>query len=194
MNEVFKMAEKRNWLFRHEISKLDNKELRKEYSRQRSIANKRIKRLKAAGLEYERKELFPTLSGLTASEVEKQLSDASKFLRRERTKVRVEKKYLQHEIAILNKKGYEWIDMSNIYDVIHFLEDMSKELGEKVYNSGDALDVFQEGERLNIPTDVLKENFNYFKENMSKLKEVKPITDIVPMSFDDIKIAVGELK
>ena len=123
------MAEKRNWLFRHEISKLDNKELRKEYSRQRSIANKRIKRLKAAGLEYERKELFPTLSGLTASEVEKQLSDASKFLRRERTKVRVEKKYLQHEIAILNKKGYEWIDMSNIYDVIHFLEDMSKELG-----------------------------------------------------------------
>ena len=105
MNEVFKMAEKRNWLFRHEISKLDNKELRKEYSRQRSIANKRIKRLKAAGLEYERKELFPTLSGLTASEVEKQLSDASKFLRRERTKVRVEKKYLQHEIAILNKKS-----------------------------------------------------------------------------------------
>ena len=182
----------RQWLYRSEIRGLNNKELRKEYRRQRQVANKRIKRLREAGLEYKHYDLFPPLKGLTNSEIEEQLSDASRFLRRERTKVSTERKFLQHEVAIL-QKDYKWVNMSNIYDVIHFLEDLHKQLGEKAYSSDDALDVLEQSERLKIPSDVFKENFDYFKNNLDKLEKVKPLEDVKSIGFDDLKKVIEKI-
>lgn len=177
-----------------EIRKLNNAELRKEYSRMRSIANKRIDRLNAAGLRTPTaRGKFPKIAGLTNGEIERELADVSNFLRNARTTVRGERKFINSEIRILRERGYNFIDESNIYDFIEFMEKKRQELGDKVYDSGKAADVYDAGQRLKIPTKVLEKNFDYFAENIEKMETVNPIKTLKTITFSAIKRKIERL-
>lgn len=175
-----------------EIRKLSNKDLRRTYSRYRSIANARIKRLDAAGLGR-RTKLFKKISEMSNDEIERELADASNWLRNDRTTVSGERKFIAQEIKDLQDRGYDFINQNNIYDFIDFMEEHRLTVGKKMHESNDAVDVFNEGQRLKIPPEVLKKHFDYFSDNIDKMEKVKPIKTDRAISFSDIKRKMNRL-
>lgn len=191
------MATSENWLHPKEIRALSNADLRKYYSRARTIANKRLGRLEKAGLRPGpwTRSPFPKMSELTNGEIERELADVTRFLRSNRTTVSGERKYIKREIEYLREdRGYGFINDDNIYDFLEFMDDMREKQGAKYFDSGDAADVFKQGQRLNVPEEVLKEHFDYFVENMKKMEQVQPIKTDRAIKFYDIKRKMNRLE
>lgn len=175
-----------------EIRSLSNKELRAEYSRARAAANKRIQRMFAAGLS-DNVALFPKIKGLTDSEIESALAAASKVLRSERYTVTGTRKAMRVEMRIFRERGYTFLNESNFKQFTDFMESWREEAGDKIYDSFDAVDVFDQGQRLNIPPDVLQKHFDYFVENMDKLEQITPIKTDRAIKYSDIKRKINRL-
>lgn len=173
--------------FPWQIERMTNKEIRREYSKLRSTANKRLRRLQDAGLGGRGDFRFPKLEDIKDSNVHSKLADVSRFLRDERTTVKGEKKFIEHEIEMLHEKKYYFIDRSNIYDFIDFMEERRNEVAGMKYDSTDDVDVYNEAQRLNIPTKVLKKNFDFFRDNISAMEDVEPIKTEKRITFSMIK-------
>lgn len=160
------------------IAKMSQSEINKEYSRLRSIANKRIQRLSAQGLGRSTSK-FATIQQINESSkwnVASQLAEVSKFLSSERTTVRGEKKFIADFQETMIDKGYGDLveSVEDIYNMIDFMEMMRERYSDKVFDSGDALDVLQETQRLNIPKDKVVKYFDEFATHLSDLENVKP--------------------
>lgn len=164
--------------FPWQIERMSNSELRKEYSRLRSIANKRVIRLRGQELgRYVTK--FPTLAEIQTSNkisLSSMLADVSYFLRSERTTVSGEKRFLNDFAEKMRHDGYGDLvtSIEDIYNLIDFMEDMREKYSDKVFDSGDALDVLQQAQRLNIPYDKIAENYAEFATHLKDLEKIKP--------------------
>ena len=166
-----------------QISKMSESQIRKEYSRLRSVANKRIQRMQKAGLGKNMNKPFATIQQINESSkwnVASQLADVSTFLRSDRTTVSGEKRFINEFKKNMIDKGYGGIveTTDDVYNMIDFMENMREQYGDKLFDSGDALDVLQETQRLNIPIDKVKENYDAFASNLSELENMEtPKTD-----------------
>lgn len=164
--------------FPYQIAKMSESELRREYSRLRAIANKRIMRLQAQGLG--RKEVkFPTIKTIMQSkriDLFSELADVSAFLRSDRTTVSGVKKFYREFADTMSDMGYSDLvkTVDDIKELVDFMEAAREKYSDKVFDSGDALDVLQQAQRLNIPYDKVLENFDKFVINLNKLEKVKP--------------------
>lgn len=152
--------------------------LRKMYSEFRSIANKRIQRLNKAGLGKSR-SLFPTIQQIKETDkidMGSALADVQKFLKSSRTTVSGQKKFIKDFKETMTEKGYGDLVQTNedVYQMIEYMEYLREQYSDKLFDSGDALDVLQEGQRLNIPPEKLKENYDIFASNLDKLEKLKP--------------------
>lgn len=169
------------------IAGMTNKEVRQAYSRLRSIANKRIERSREQGLGMRNWVApghdwrFPTIAEIEKNpksmfDVATQLASVSKFVSDPRTTVSGEKKFLSEFKDMMEQKGYGSLfnTPKDVYKFIYFIEDMRSRYSAKVFDSGDALDVYAEAERLNIPIEKVIKNFDFFAENLDKLEKVKP--------------------
>lgn len=164
-----------------QISQMSDAEIRKEYSRLRSVANKRLGRLQSQGLGKTARSgyRFPKISDILSSSkstVASELADVSKWLRGERSTLTGEKQFISRFQEVMTEKGYADLVQTpeDIYKLLDFMDEMRELEQDKMYSSGDLLDAFQEAERLNIPEDKLKENLDAFVANMESLKDVKP--------------------
>ena len=120
---------------------------------------------------------FATIQQIVEStkwNIESQLAEVSKFLRSDRTTVKGEKKFLNDFKRNMEEKGYGDLVQSpkDIYNMIDFMEHMREQYGDKVFDSGDAMDVLQETERLNIPISKVKEYYEDFASNLSELENM----------------------
>ncbi len=168
-----------------EVRRMTNEELRKEYSRLRAIANKRIDRLWDAGLiDYTPK--FPKMRGMSMSDIGAAAADAARYLRDPRHTVTGARKFINDEINELHSRGYDFINASNFNDFTRFMENMREKVGAKVFDSGDAVDVYNEAQRLKIPSNVLEEHFDYFLEHYDSMENIKPVKTNRRISFSDI--------
>lgn len=166
----------------YQTKKMTDKEMRKAYSQLRSIANKRLGRLQAQGLNMTARTgyRFPTIQQIAESSkstLESELVDVSKFLRDQlHSTVKSEKKFISDFQEMMTAKGYGSLvgSVDDVYNTIDFLEDMRKKYSDKIYSSNDALDALQEVERLNMPVERLKENLELFTEHLDQLKKVRP--------------------
>ena len=170
-----------------QIGQLTNKQIRQEYSRLRSTANKRLSRLQEAGLGSRGGYRFPVLKGRSNEQIAADLADVSRFLRDPRTTVTGEREFVKKEIGMLHERGYDFVNRTNFYDFIDFMESKREEVGNKLFDSGDAADVFNEGQRLKIPVEVLKKNFDFFADNLAAMERTKPIKSERKVTFSAIK-------
>lgn len=173
---------KNNRLYKSDqISSMSEREIRAEYSRLRSIANKRLGRLEAQGLNKTARSgyRFPTIKQIeqsSKSTTASELADVSKFLKDIHSTVTGEKKFISDFRETMKEKGYgDLVDsLDDTYKMIDFLDEMREIYGDKLYSSGDLLDVLTESERLNIPHDKLKEHIDLFVSNVDAMKSVQP--------------------
>lgn len=161
-----------------DISKMSESQVRKLYSEYRSIANKRINRLTEQGLDRGRNK-FATIKEIAASDrksYQSALADVVTFLRSDKTTVTGQKKFLSDFRSMMESKGYGDLVKTNadIYSVIDFMESMREQYSDKIFDSGDALDVLKESQRLRIPKEKVIKYFDEFAINLSELEKVKP--------------------
>lgn len=176
--------------FPWQIERMSNAELRKEYSRLRSIANKRVIRLREQELgRYVTK--FPTLAEIQSNKkvsLSSMLADVSYFLRSERTTVSGEKRFIRDFAEKMRHDGYGDLvkSLADIYNLIDFMEDMREDYSDKVFDSGDALDVLQQAQRLNIPFDKIAEKYEDFATHLEELEKIKPSKKGVGLTQEEI--------
>lgn len=161
-----------------QIRKLGEGAVNKAYSALRSVANKRIQRMTAQGLGRGTSQ-FPTIQQIKESyygDVRSALGDVSKFLKSPRTTVKGEKKFIKEFQETMTDKGYGDLVQTreDIYKMIDFMEDLREQYSDKLFDSGDALDVLQQGQRLKIPADKLRENYDIFASNIEAMEKLRP--------------------
>ena len=162
---------------KYQIGKMTDSAVNKSYSTLRSIANKRIERLDRAGLGRTNVK-FPTIQTIKDTDkfsVRDALADVSNFLRSNRTTVRGEKAFINHFQDVMEEKGYSDLvsTREDIYNMIDYMDYLREVYSDKLFDSGDALDVLQQGKRLNIPMDKLKENYDLFASNIDKMENLR---------------------
>jgi hypothetical protein len=162
---------------KYQIGKMTESAVHKAYSTLRSIANKRIERLDRAGLGRTNVK-FPTIQTIKDTDkfsVRDALADVSKFLRSDRTTVRGEKQFINHFQEQMTESGYGDLvsTREDIYNMIDYMDYLREVYSDKLFDSGDALDVLQQGKRLNIPMEKLKENYDLFASNIDKMENLR---------------------
>lgn len=165
----------------YKMERMSEKAIRKEYSRLRSIANKRLERLdiQNLGLKAMTGFRYPTIASIEKagiSNVRSALADVSSWLNDYRSSVTGEKKFLNDFREMFIEKGYGSLVVTpeQIYNTIRFLEEIRGEYNDTLLPSGDALDALQQAQRLKIPMDKLLENIDLFVAHLDDLENVQP--------------------
>lgn len=137
------------------LQKYSIKQLRKEYSRLRTIANKRIDRLLQSefadtqAAAYNAGRYVPLKGVNTESELRHLLSDVARFITSEQSTITGQRDIIDRNVQIWQQeKGYEFINEGNVRAWTEFLEYIQAVEGY-VYELESMADAFQEMELTN---------------------------------------------
>lgn len=180
--------------FPFQIRDMDKGAVRHAYAKMRKAANQRLTRMERAGLGTKGAWRFPKVKDLSEKEMRAALAEASRYMRDPRHTVPGERKFMRDELQKLHEEyGYDWINESNFYDFVDFMDDLREQYGNKAFDSGDAADVFNNSQKIGIDPEVVKENFDYFAENLSALKRMKPARSAGGATLPAIKRKIKRL-
>lgn len=171
------------------LQNIPEKELRKEYTRLRNIAQKRLKRLEKSEFSEDRmyqeyNDYFITLKEMSPEDLPYYLSDLVSFLRNKTSTLTGAREVRDKIIESLNQHNLG-ITTENFRDFYEFMNDISDEYEEEIPPSDQVALVWSETTRLKIDPVRVKEDFNFWYSNRKKLKKFKK--DSAGMSYDEYK-------
>ena len=122
----------------YRLEQMDERALRKEYTRLRKIANKRLNRLQAS--EYKETDLAKEYAGGFAilAEVEdlpRELTMLARFVASERSSITGLKRMENKTISTLHQHGYTFVNTKNVRQFGAFMEEMRQAGLSKLYSS-----------------------------------------------------------
>lgn len=171
----------------YNMGSMTEKQIHAEYSRLRSVANKRLQRLEKAGIGKRALSgyQFPTIAQIESSSkstVSSELASVSRWLSDYRSTITGEKQFLSEFREMMQDKGYGDLVKTpeDIYKVVDLLDDLRERHKNDLlrYRSGltdqDIFEALQQAQRLRIPVDALKKNIELFVANMDALEKVQP--------------------
>ena len=171
----------------YNMGSMTEKQIRAEYSRLRSVANKRLQRLEKAGIGKRALSgyQFPTIAQIESSSkstVSSELASVSRWLSDYRSTITGEKQFLSEFREMMQDKGYGDLVKTpeDIYKVVDLLDDLRERHKNDLlrYRSDltdqDIFEAMQQAQRLRIPIDALKKNIELFVANMDALEKVQP--------------------
>lgn len=159
--------------------KSDPAAVRKEYTRLRDIAQKRLKRFEAAGLtntQAYRKNIkhYPLLKDIKSDyELAGRLSDLERFITAKAGSVSGQKEIRKKSIATLHDNDYTFVNEENFDDFTDFMESYRDQLYDMEYDSGDAADLFGVVVKQKIDPEKVKKDFDFWLENIDKAKGMR---------------------
>ena len=175
-----KMAKRKNvdaltWqyddYYPYRLEQLDERALRKEYSRLREIANRRLKRLLAS--EYKETDIAKEYAGgfailAAVEDLPRELTKLARFVASERTSVTGLHRIEKQTISTLHKHGYTFVNSGNIHQFGNFMEEMRQAGYGKLYSSEFLANWWSEQSKSKRDNaDKLKREFdNYVSQNM----------------------------
>lgn len=162
-------------------------QIRAEYSKLRSVANKRLQRLDSAGIGMRALSgyRFPTINQIESSSkdtVASELANVSRWLGDYRSTLTGEGQFISEFQEMMRGKDYGSLveTPEDVYKVIGLLDDLREKYKNDLlrYRSGltdkDIFDALQQAQRLNMPVEALKQNIELFVANMDALEKVQP--------------------
>lgn len=174
----------------YKMESMSEARIRAEYSKLRSVANKRLQRLDSAGIGMRALSgyRFPTISQIESSSkstVASELANVSRWLGDYRSTLTGERQFLEEFRSMMRAKNdgmYASLveTVQGTYDLIGLLDDLRERYKNDLlrYRSGltdkDIYDALQQAQRLNMPIDALKQNIELFVANMDALEKVQP--------------------
>lgn len=169
------------------MESMTDAQIRAEYIRLRSVGNKRLQRLEAAGLGMKAQTgyRFPTIAQIQSSSkstVASELANVSRWLSDYRSTITGEKQFIQEFQEMMAGKGYGSLVESpeEVYQVVSLLDELREQYSNDLlrYRAGltdkDIFDAMEQAQRLRIPLETLKENIELFVANMDELEKVQP--------------------
>ena len=153
-------------------------DVRKEYTRLRDIAQKRFKRLKAAGfadtqtykLNYKH---YPVLKNIkTDEELAGRLTDLAFFIMNPNSLVRKARARMIKSIGTLHEHGYTWVTQDNYIKFGDFMESYRDTMMDMIYDSGDAVELFSVVEKHKLDPMKVKEDFDLWLENVEQAEKL----------------------
>lgn len=161
--------------------------LRKEYSRLRSIARKRLERMSTSAYKSSQtylryRNMFPSLPSMDAltkrgsvskAKLEKKLSELRKFLDLETSTVSGARRVSKSRIAQLQSKGYTFIKTEK--DLRKFGEFMDYNRALKkggLYDSERVIEMMDKVDQRGINVDQVKKDFDWWMQNYELLDDV----------------------
>ena len=159
--------------------KSDPAAVRKEYTRLRDIAQKRLKRFEASGLtntQAYRKNVkhYPLLKDIKSDyELAGRLSDLERFISAKAGSVSGQRAIRKKSIVTLHDNDYTFVNEENFDDFTDFMESYRDQLYDMEYDSGDAADLFGVVVKQKIDPEKVKKDFDFWLENIDKAKGMR---------------------
>lgn len=177
---------------------MSEKEQRKEYSRLRSIAQKRLQRLKAAGLDYTYqyknwKNEFPTLKQLgSKSNISAALSRVAGYVGGNTTVTGV-REDIAKELARLSERGFHGLTGKELFDFYDFMNQFEGEFGDYAYDSMKVIELYDEMKGDKSPEEAMKQFRKWMADKDSKERnEILYPQNIV--SYEDLLSGKASIK
>lgn len=155
----------------YRLEQIDEGALRKEYTRLRKIANKRLARLQAS--EYKESDLAKEYAGGFAlladvEDLPRELTTLARFVASERSSVTGLKRIDKQTISTLHKHGYTFVNTKNVGQFGAFMEEMRQAGLSKLYSSEFMANWWSEkGRSKKSNVEELKREFEkYVNQNM----------------------------
>ena len=171
----------------YKMESMTEAQIRAEYSKLRSVANKRLQRLDSAGIGMRALSgyRFPTIAQIESSSkdtVASELANVSRWLGDYRSTITGERQFISEFKEMMQDKGYGSLveTPEDVYKVVGLLDDLREKYKNDLlrYRSGltdkDIYDALQQAQRLNMPVEALKQNIELFVANMDALEKVQP--------------------
>ncbi len=186
-------------------------EMRREYSRLREIAQKRLGRMGesefARSATYERNVgQFPKLSAYTEkgritrkAEFSRRFAQLARFVESPLSTSRGQKAAQKQQIERLHESGYDFVNKSNYWDFVDFMNEYKSKKLDRVYDSDRVAQAYAAANKARVDPEKLLDEFEYFqqKTNQNALRQWRkdnPDVDTSGMDADDLRKAVEEYK
>lgn len=146
-------------------------EARKEYSRLRSIARKRLQRLQDAGYGETRiaqrysSAFKPLPKDASEAAVRKKLAEVAHFLSLKTSTVSGKKEAQKREIAGLHAIGYTFINASNIDKWNDYMDRVMSYNKASIYGSDSVYDLFVDASEKGVDPMLLADDFDNYIDN-----------------------------
>ena len=155
----------------YRLEQIDERALRKEYTRLRKIANKRLARLQAS--EYKETGLAKEYAGGFAlladvEDLPRELTMLARFVASEKSSVTGLKRIDKQTISTLHEHGYSFVNAKNVRQFGAFMEEMRQAGYSKLYSSEFLAEWWSEKSKGKLGNvDKLKLEFEkYVNQNM----------------------------
>lgn len=155
----------------YRLEQMDERALRKEYTRLRKIANKRLARLQAS--KYKDSELAKEYAGgfeilANVADLPRELTTLARFVASERSSISGLKRMENQTIRTLHQHGYTFVNAGNVGQFGAFMEEMRQAGLSKLYSSEFIATWWSEkGASMRDNVDKLKQEFEkYVSKNM----------------------------
>lgn len=161
------------------------KEARKEYTRMRRIANKRIMSLMRnypdSKLARQYQAGFPSVRGVPAGRVYGRLYEVSKFLGLKLSSVSGMREYRKKAIASMREAGYDFINEKNFDRFTDYMDEVRSHSSEREvqYQSESIVELFGRAEKEKADTSKIAESFEDYLENEDKPLPKRKETDFM---------------
>lgn len=159
----------------HEINSYDIGFVRREYSRLRSIANKRLARIgntefRITDTYQYNKDRFVSLSEITSNaELRAKAVQVSRFLNSDIGSLSGLQRMRDEQIKALHKHGYMLVTRENYFEFVEYMEAAKDLLSSRIYDSERIAKSFQ---GWLFKDDEIREGFEeWTKNNLSKIYE-----------------------
>ena len=136
------------------------REARAEYARLRTVAQKRIQRLEAAGLKVQgpRSSYAPLPRGASQAEIYKSLADVSKFISMKSSTVTGRREQQKAFIEAMHEREYDFINKNNVDEFGRFMEEAKKHTEYRGYDSEEVVELFHLAKEKRVkPLDLAKD-------------------------------------
>lgn len=150
----------------------NDRALRREYTRLRDIAVKRIKRMNETEFgktrfyrEWEHKT--PKLKELkSTSELTHALSELARFVMSPQTLIKGMEQYKKKQLESLQATGFEWVTAANVWEFMDFMDWLHTY--DKNYYPSNTMDVLKEGLSMGKTQAELRAHFEAFHDTESE--------------------------
>ena len=153
----------------YRLQQMDERALRKEYTRLRKVANKRLARLQAS--EYKETDLAKEYAGGFAlladvKDLPRELTQLARFVASERSSITGLKRIDKQTIETLQEHGYEFVNTKNVRQFGAFMEEMRQAGLSKLYSSEFIAEWWSEQSKRDNAKELKREFEKYVNQNM----------------------------
>lgn len=178
----------------NDLKRMNETDIRREYSRLKRAANRRLENLEKRNLGTWGERRFASSKNMPIEWIEQSLLDVSRWLREPRHTVRGEMAQRRAVIDALKERGIDYVDNSNFNQFTDFMNKLREQYSEKVFDSSDAVEVFGQMQRLGVDRDTVMEHYDYFAKNSEKLHRLRVPQSERGTSYSAMRAKINRLK